>query len=221
MKLPTTINNLSLIDYIQVNKIKAQTFEYEADRTTAYLSYFTGLTPDYFDGLSPRERKKYNNKIIKLITSTETLKRKKSFWIKGKRYVAAKDELDFNTNQWTALNEFEKDATNNIHKIIALIYTHTPLFCKWKFKDSEFTNNAKLFNDTLKVKDFIGTFFFYSQRLELLRETSLAYSKINEMEINEHMKEVYRLFKELGINTDGSLSYINSQVETILKGREY
>jgi len=220
MTIPKNINNLTLSDYVKFKAIQQSKVDFSIDKNIQYLEYFTDKHASYFEVLSENELKVWLNKIKPLVNSYETTQIKKTFWIGFKRFKLAKDDKDFNTNAWTALQSFEQNTLNNLHKIIAVYYQRTPLFKKWKFNDSEVLDNAKLFKDRLKVKSFIGGFFFYQNHFENQNLILGAYSRLNEIELESHMVEVRKYLKELGINMDGSLSFIQSQVEAMLNEKK-
>jgi hypothetical protein len=217
--IPNSVNDLTVRQFIEFENIRAKKYEDELARISAILSYFTKLPASYFENISINKRDKYIALLKPLLNSTPTTKRRKAIWIKGKRYVACKDERDFNTNQWTALKQFEQNR-NNMHKVLALFYCHTPLFKEWEFKDKEFNEVAELMLDQ-KIKKVHGTFFFYLQRSENLNLSSLLSLELSQIEIEEHLKEVYQELKTMGVNTDGSILSIKSQAEAILNEKKY
>lgn len=219
--IPKHINNLSIADYCQFKTIQQSTVDFSIDKNIKYLEYFTNKHTNYFEALSENELTVWLKKLKPIVNSRETGRIKKSFWIGFKRFKLAKDDKDFNVNAWTALNTFEEDTLKNLHKIIAIYYQRTPIFKKWKFNDATVLENAKLFKDKLKVKDFIGGFFFYQNHFENQKVILKVYEKINQLELDQHMVEVRKHLKDLGVNMDGSLSFITSQVEAMLKERKF
>lgn len=221
MAIPINVNNLSLKDYSNYKSIQQSVVDFNIDKNIKHLEYFTNKPDSYFEALSENDLKVWLNKIKSLINSSETASIKKAFWFGFKRFKLAKNDKEFNVNAWTALQSFEQEPLKNLSKIIAIYYQRTPLFRKWTFNDATVLDNAELFNNKLKVKDFIGGFFFYQNHFENQKVILKAYEKVTQMELEEHMTEVRHYLKELGVNMDGSLSFITYQVEAMLNEKKY
>lgn len=218
-KLPKNINDLLIKDYIVFKKIQSESFEYETDRLNTYLSYFTGKPAEYFDHLPIIHAEKLWLQLSPLLNSKLSTRRK-TFWLKGKRYASCKNEKYFNFGQWASLKEFEKDQTGNLHKILAIFYANTPLFKSYEYKDTEFEDNKELFYSHVKIGQVYGTFFFYSQRFELLRVNSQLSLEQASLTIQNRIAEIKQEMETIGLPTDGTISDMSLRVESYLKSKK-
>lgn len=228
MKIPKSVNELTVNQFVRLEKIKKADIP-EADRTDKVVELFTGLTPEQTDELPMWRAKILFEDAITLLRSEPKLKRKKVIWLKGKRYVACKGEHDLSKAEGMALYEFQKDVYGNMHKILALVYK--PWRVKHTIKTSKGEKNYYLtarFNADLhskscedfhhaKVKDVFGQFFFYSTKLDTWNLISRASLIIAEQEVMETMEGVKEVLRDLGVNTDGTISQIRSRAEIHLK----
>ena len=217
MAIPKSKNRLLIKDWIKFEQLNTAKYEFDIDREIALLSYYTDISIEEFNNMSPNQLKVWLKKLRKFTNQTLSLKVKRVIKVNGIRYKSCKDERDFRANQWMALKEYEKNEISNMHKILSLIYQETKLFKPYKFNE----DNCQFISDNLlnygKIGDVYGIFFFYLQRFEGLRLISQASFLIAQEEIKEHLAEIYQELKELGLNTDGSLSSMTLQVESLLK----
>lgn len=217
MAIPKSKNNLLIKDWIKFEQLNTAQYEFDVDREIALLNHYTGITITEFNIMSFNELSAWQKKLRKFTNQKLNTKPKRIIKVNGIRYRACKDERDFRANQWTALKHYEQDQLSNTHKILALIYQETKLFKPYKFVDVNCTFIADNLLNNGKVGDVYGTLFFYLQRFEGLRLISQASFLIAQEEIKEHLNQVYQELQKLGINTDGSLSSMTSQVESLVK----
>ena len=217
MGIPKSKNKLLIKDWIKYEQIDKAKYEFDVLREIALLNHFTGIPVAEFEAMSENELKAWQKKLRKFTHQKLSLKVKRVIRINGVRYRACKDERDFRANQWTALKHYELNEVANTHKILSLIYQETPLFKPYKFNEDNIPYIADNILNNGKVGDVYGTLFFYLQRFEALSIISQASFLISQEEIKERMSEVYQGLRELGVNTDGTLSSMTSQVESLLK----
>lgn len=217
MGIPKSKNKLLIKDWIKFEQIDKAVYEFDVDREIALLNHFTGIPVAEFEQMSENELKAWQKKLRKFTHQRLSLKVKRVIRINGVRYRACKDERDFRSNQWVGLKEYEKNELTNTHKILSLIYQETKLFKPYKFNEDNCPYIADNILNYGRVGDVYGTLFFYLQRFEALKLISQASYLISQEVIKERMSEVFQGLQKLGINTDGSLSSMTSQVESLLK----
>ncbi len=226
MRIPVNFKKLSIEQFSIFLKVQEKyanqlnTIEYK----TELAAKLSGHTVEYLESISIRElQNKYIHPVNRLIeSSTRKFKINKTIWIKGQRFVACRDEKDLNVNQATVLKEFQKRFTDSIHLILAALYNRTPMLSERLFDASQLNDTADLFLKNLKVKDFYGYLFFFSNLLAEKNESLAISSMMARAEVEAHFQvEVLPWLHELGINTDGSLSSIHSQVEAMQKKKGY
>lgn len=217
MGIPKSKNNLLIKDWIKFEQLNTAKYEFDVDREITLLSHYTGITITEFNNMSIRELEVWQKQLRKFTNQKLNIKPKRLIRVNGVLYRACKDERDFRANQWTGLKEYERNELVNTHKILALIYQETKYFKPYKFNE----DNHPYISDNLlnngKVGQVYGTLFFYLQRFEALRLISQASFLIAQEKIKETVLEVYQELQRLGINTDGSLSSMTSQMELLVK----
>lgn len=217
MPIPKSKNKLFIKDWIKYQQIDKSKYDLDVDREIALLNHYTGISVDEFNDMSINSLNAWLKKLRKFTNQTLSHKVKRVIRVKGMRYKACKDERDFRANQWMALKHYELNQDDNIHKILSLIYTETKLFKDYKFNE----DNCPYISDNLlnnaRIGDVYGVFFFYLQRFEGLSLISQCSYLLSLETINNRMQEVYQGLRELGVNTDGSLSSMTSAAESLLK----
>lgn len=227
MKIPKSVNSLTLKQFIRFEQLKAQEFKDKDDipgeciRADRQLSCVTGLSLDQIGKLSIVVLEKCYKKIARLNQSKPNLKVNKTIWLRGKRYKFFKSEKELTANQYTAFKKYQEGANNTIHNYGSIAYLSCPLFKQPQFKAE---NVEQIANDFLlfgKVGKVYGAIFFYMNELEkwnLISQASLMIAEIETDEkITERVKEALMGLKELGLSMDGTISSISSQAEMLLK----
>jgi hypothetical protein len=221
MKIPVKFKKLSIADFASFCKIQEKHSEdaLGLNFKLELASYFTGKSIAELESISVRELHKYLYPVNKLIhSSNSSIRRNRAIWVKGKRYLSIKDEKDLDTNQWMLLKEKQKKFYDNIPEILAILYSPTKLFKPYQFKADAYSQTVEVFRKHLSVKDFYGTLFFCSNLFLKQSENLKYYSMMANMEIETHLQmEVLPQLKELGLDTDGSLSYILYQTQIMAK----
>jgi hypothetical protein len=219
MGVPTSLNKLTLkqlIKFEQLKALPASNSDAIIRRADKQLACVTGLSMAEIENLPYWKHELYFKQLASLNADKPKVKVKKVIWVKGKRYKYFKSEKDLNANQYTAFKTYQENSIANIHKCGSIAYLRSPLFGKTRFKAEDCEQIA---NDLLdqKVSKVYGAVFFCMNELESLSLISQASLMIAEMEIQSHKKQMFKDLEALGVNTDGTISLIQSQVEMLLK----
>lgn len=214
--IPTNVNNLFIKDFIAYENIKAMDID-NIEKIMRIANLFTNVSLSDYENMPFKALEKVKHKVLLLINSKPTTRPKNSFWHDGKRYVACKNEMDFNTNQYTSLKQLEKDSVTNLPQILSLIYVRCPLFNSYKFNENNVKDISEIIFNYGKVGDVYGTLFFYSKRSERLKANLLNSLDRVQRQIAKHMKVVNKELKASGLNTDGTSSLTLSQGATLSK----
>jgi len=221
-RIPRSVNKLTLEQYSKLRAIESEKInteddsEVEVTRATKILSMLTGIEVDFIERKMPTgEVEHYFKQIADLRATVPTTKVKKILWIGGKRYKICKSEKQMNANQFTAADTYRVNHVSNYHLLAAIVYMDCPIFGKHQFNENGFDDLAEKMKQQ-KVGDVFGAVFFYSNVLTNLRRTTLNFIKSQKEILQERLAEVEQGLKDIGINTDGTISQMLSQMETHL-----
>lgn len=218
MKIPQSINDLTLNQFIKLEQIKAQKYEFEIDKAIKVCSLFTGVPSNEIEKYSNHKATNILKTTAHLTYGQPSLKRKNYIWIANKRYKAVKNEKHLDANQYTCQKVYEINSVANIHKLCSVFYLRTPIFKKQiPFDNPDLQETQADFYKHATIGQVYGTVFFYNSKSETQNLISQLYLMTSQEEISLHMKEVYQELQSLGVNMDGSISSIKSQAEAVLK----
>lgn len=210
MKIPNSINKLTLKQFIQLTEIEQSELS-DFEKGEQILSLVSGLSLHEINNLPIWKVNNYFKQIAVLRASKPNLNVKKWLFVKGKLYRLTKDEFHLNTNQFTAADTFNADTINNFNKLAAVIYERYKLFGKSEFTDESFRELSEYFSNC-KVGRIYGAVFFYSVKFKTLK-VSLGQSSLKQnQKIVQHIREI-----ALDKTMDGTPSSMALQAEMLLK----
>jgi len=205
-----TLNQL--IRFQLIEKSQLDNFE----KSLRLLTIVTGQKYTEIESLPLKQLNKLLIKLSFIRATTPSKKLFKTIWLKGKRYKLIKDEFEMNANQYTMIKNLQENTIENYNRLAAIVYLRSPLFKK-SFYDSE---GQKEFSEQIlkmPVKKVFGALFFYSKQSEIWKQTLEQSLASQHQVIQSHMIEIYNHLEALGKSTDGTLSSMKSQAETLLK----
>lgn len=214
MRIPNSVNKLPLRTYIALNRLETAQIDSEfpeEERAEKILSLITGMTIEQIHELPWYKLEYYYLRLAILRGSAPNKRVKKTIWVKGKRYRVTKDEKHLNTNQFTIADTFNYKAIEHANKLAGVVYLRHKLFSKPKFDGDSFNDFCEDLLDC-KTGKVIGAVFFYTNKFNLLKRNSLTYSLQSMEKIVERMAEIRERSTNLGINMDGTISSIVSEL---------
>lgn len=168
------------------------------------LVIVTGKDPKFFLKMNGSELLEWSSELHNQLKHENLAKfSKRNLIIANKKpYFAVTDMNKFTSSQYTDMMTFlDKGGVDvNLHKMLALVFLPSRKY--WlSMKDYDWNVHEQVSNDMrkAKLKDVIGTVFFYSDYFDLLIQASTESLKSATQTIAEVMPEMEKWAKEQGL----------------------
>ena len=201
MRIPTEWSEVSLSQYIKIVEISAIDMD-SLDRNVKYLSILTGEEESVFLNMSLPQVKEVVRHIKFIYTKPGGNKLRKSYKIKGTKYLVNYEINTLTGGEYIDLTEFTKDKlkiTSNLPNIIAIFFKPTNIFGYKKGKryskgvqtaESRISTAEDLM-EGLTVEDMAGlSGFFLNCYVGLTKATADFIIKNTEKTVKKMKKEM-------------------------------
>lgn len=208
MTVPSHLDQLTVQQFINCNKINNDTSLDALDKGIALLSEVTGKSIEYFTGdISNQWLKIYLSKVNQLFLTKPSEKPKRFIVVKGRVYksIQLASELRdlMSANQFTTYSEYTKEyPINNMNLILPLMYSPYRLFRKPKLSDNQ-SKHAEVFKHA-RIGDVSGTAFFFARLYKSFTPVLDQMTAQAMKTISDHMEEIKTFGKVSGLNMDGT-----------------
>ena len=148
--------DINIKKYIQLYNLKED--EEGIELFINQIAIVKGLTVNEVENVAFTEFESLKNELKFLATEPDQTNLKKEVEFEGVKYHIRKDFTAFKLGEWIDLESYNKDAINNMHRILAVLYTREG---QTTYNTDVSDEVAGIFLEKMDIETALAAFFFF------------------------------------------------------------